>query len=67
MGNPRILGMLHMLFTVVKSRLEPHLASMCRSCKHRYYESEVHTLRNCALCHTPLPGFERVSNLGAMN
>ena len=37
--------------------LEPHLAAQCRACKHRYYESEAHErgLRNCALCHTPLP------------
>ena len=40
-----------------KAILEPHLAAQCRACKHRYYESEAHErgLRNCALCHTPLP------------
>ena len=40
-----------------KAILEPHLASQCRACKHRYYESELldRGLRNCALCHTPLP------------
>jgi len=38
-----------------KSLLEPHLSIMCRTCKHRFYESEVRGLRNCALCHTPLP------------
>ena len=38
-----------------KSILEPHLTQACRACKHRYYESEARGLRNCALCHTPLP------------
>jgi len=38
-----------------KSLLEPHLTIMCRSCKHRFYEAEVRGLRNCALCHHPLP------------
>ena len=38
-----------------KAILEPHLTIMCRSCKHRFYESEVQGLRNCPLCHAPLP------------
>lgn len=38
-----------------KPLLEPHLSIMCKACKHRFYDAEVRGLRNCALCHTPLP------------
>jgi WD repeat-containing protein 35 len=37
-----------------KSMLEPHNTMICKACKHRFYESELRSLRNCALCHQPL-------------
>ena len=38
----------------------------CRACKHRYYIAEAREkmLRNCALCHTPLPSGSGVTKLG---
>ena len=50
-----------------KALLEPHLTVMCRTCKHRYYESEVRALRNCALCHAPLPMQMSSASYGAPN
>jgi len=46
----------HFAACVISGRaiFEPHLTQVCRGCKHRYYESEVRGMRNCALCHTPL-------------
>lgn len=38
-----------------KSILEPHLSAKCRTCKHSFYEDELHGLRNCPLCHAQLP------------
>ena len=38
-------------------------AGQCKACKRRFLKAEARQKRNCGLCHTPLPSFERV-NLG---
>ena len=41
--------------------LDPGEEGRCKACKRRFVKSEARQKQNCALCHTPLPGFERVS------
>jgi len=37
-----------------RSILDPDQTSSCRVCKHRFYNSELRSKRNCPLCHSPL-------------
>jgi len=44
-----------------KPILDSGEAAQCKKCKRRFLKSEARNKRNCALCHTPLPGY------GALN
>lgn len=37
-----------------RSILDPTQAATCRVCKHRFYEADHQSRRNCALCHSQL-------------
>jgi len=43
-----------------KSILDTSEAAGCKTCKRRYLKAEARNKSNCGLCHTPLPGFERM-------
>ena len=43
--------------------LDPAEAAKCKACKHRYYKTEARSAANCALCHTPLPGYSGIPSL----
>ena len=42
-----------------RSILDSSESSRCKACKRHYLKADVRQKHNCALCHTPLPGYDR--------
>ena len=41
--------------------LDMSAAGRCKACKRYFIKDEARSKRNCALCHTPLPAFDRAT------